>query len=88
MSKRSTCQFCDERPSQLPNGSCRECAMDNELDQLLVGATKRAFKLGINFDRFIELCECAMNVVDLDLPAMMASADVDRLKNNPKSWMS
>jgi hypothetical protein len=83
-----TCPFCEERPSALPNGSCADCAMDEELDRLLVGATKRAFQLGISFDRFIEMCEMAMSVVDFELPALMASADVERLKNKPKSWVN
>lgn len=82
------CPFCEERPSALPNGSCTECAMDEQLDQWIVNATKRADSLGLSFERFIELCECAWDVTDMDLPSMMASADVFRLRNKPKTWVN
>ena len=59
------CPFCNQRPSELPNGSCRRCAMDDVLDNLIVGAAGRARTLGIAHDKFLELCDAAMDVSGL-----------------------
>ena len=54
-----TCPYCEERPSELPNGSCRDCAMDDELNGLIAGAVARASALGIRSEKFMDLVEAA-----------------------------
>ena len=60
--RKMKCPFCETRPSELPNGSCRRCAMDELLDSLIYGAAKRARVLGISHDKFLDLCDAAMDV--------------------------
>jgi len=55
------CPYCKDSPSALPNGSCKVCAMDDELDSLIMAAVNRSETLGIDSDRFLELCEEAMD---------------------------
>lgn len=61
-----TCFFCKERPSELPNSSCRECGMDDELDHLIFSAMGRSRKLGISDERFMEHVEAVVDVFDMN----------------------
>ena len=55
MTKR-ICQYCDEEKTAflLEGDSCVECAMDAELDEMLIAAANRAEELGVEFGRFFE----------------------------------
>jgi hypothetical protein len=56
------CPLCGEHPSELPGGSCLQCAFDAQLDCLIMGAAIRSNTLGIKPERFLELCHAAVDV--------------------------
>lgn len=74
------CPFCEERPSDMPNFSCNECAVDEELDRLLYRAASRARSFNITDERIVELFEAAVDVVYAFPPFPERVADADRIR--------
>jgi hypothetical protein len=58
--KQSICLFCEERPSELPNGSCKQC---DELNDLILAAARHAKALGLSYEKFTDLADAAADVV-------------------------
>lgn len=65
--RKQICPYCDEEKAAflLEGDSCTDCAMDAELDEMLMAAARRSEWLGIPSERFLELCEAVIDVAGL-----------------------